>query len=92
MAVSLKLEGEQLVGVIEDDGIGRKRSQELKTKNQLENKSTGLRNIQERLKIMNDLLKTSMTVTITDLEEGGEAAGTRVEVNIPYKIAEEALA
>ncbi|WP_046755130.1 tetratricopeptide repeat-containing sensor histidine kinase [Kordia jejudonensis] len=61
---------------IEDDGIGRKRSMELKTKNQLRQKSKGMGNIKKRIAILNDMYKDKVDVTIADLSADGQ--GTKV--------------
>lgn len=63
-----------------DDGIGRKRSAELKTANQRKHNSTGLKNIQERLQIINKVYKTHYRVEIEDLAPEG---GTRVRIYLP---------
>jgi LytS/YehU family sensor histidine kinase len=65
---------------ITDDGIGRKRSSELKTPNQKKQNSTGLRNIEERLNIINKVYKAHYSVTIKDLDSG---TGTRVLIHVP---------
>ncbi len=67
---------EMLEIVIEDDGIGRKRSMELKTKNQLRQKSKGMGNIKKRIAILNDMYKDKVDVSITDVFEDGQ--GTKV--------------
>ncbi|TXH28053.1 MAG: hypothetical protein E6Q96_05755 [Cyclobacteriaceae bacterium] len=69
-----------LVVAIKDDGIGRKKSAELKTANQKKHTSTGLKNIQERLHIINKVYKTHYRVEISDLNEQG---GTHVRIYIP---------
>ncbi len=73
-------ENGELVVEVADDGIGRKKSMELKTENQKKHNSTGLRNIQERLSIINKLYGTSYRVSIADLEDN---AGTIVKVYLP---------
>jgi sensor histidine kinase YesM len=65
---------------ITDNGIGRKRSSELKTHNQKKQNSTGLRNIEERLIIINKVYKAHYSVKIEDLEAG---TGTRVLIQVP---------
>jgi sensor histidine kinase YesM len=73
-------EDSHLVVYIEDDGIGRKRSAEIKTQNQKKHNSTGIRNIQERLAIINKVYKTNYRVNIEDLPSG---SGTRVRIDLP---------
>jgi len=67
---------EMLQIIIEDDGIGRKRSMELKTKNQLRQKSKGMGNIKKRIAILNDMYKDKVDVSITDVTKDGQ--GTKV--------------
>ncbi len=81
LRVDLAQEGSDLKVIVRDDGIGRKRSAELKTKNQMKSRSTALKNIGERIKIFNDLHKTKITVTVDDLNEDG--TGTIVTLLIP---------
>ena len=70
---------------ITDDGIGRKRSSELKTANQKKQISTGLKNIDERLMIINKVYKAHFRVDIKDLDTDN-GTGTQVLVHVPvYK-------
>jgi tetratricopeptide (TPR) repeat protein len=69
-----------LVAEITDDGIGRKRSAELKTENQKKHNSTGLKNIEERLAIINKVYKVNYRVMI---EDRTDSSGTRVSVYMP---------
>lgn len=68
---------------IEDNGIGRKKSQELKTKNQKEHQSTGMKNTQSRLEIMNQLFNLNMRVAISDLNPN---FGTVVKIELTKKL------
>lgn len=71
-------DNETLSVVIEDDGVGRKRSQELKTKNQLKQKSKGMSTIKSRIGILNDMYQDRISVSVNDLFEDG--SGTKVEL------------
>lgn len=71
-----------VVVLIKDDGIGREQSELLKTKNQLKTESTGMFNIESRLKIINNMYKTNIEITVSD-PIGGK--GTQVEVIIPLQ-------
>lgn len=61
---------------ISDNGIGRKKSAELKTLNQKKQKSKGMGNIRKRIAILNDMYKNKLDVHISDLERDG--SGTKV--------------
>ncbi len=63
---------------IQDDGVGRKKSKEMKTKHQLKQKSKGLSTIQNRIAILNDMYKDRIAVSVSDLLEDG--SGTKVEM------------
>ncbi|WP_226979468.1 tetratricopeptide repeat-containing sensor histidine kinase [Zobellia roscoffensis] len=61
---------------ITDNGIGRKKSSQLKTQNQKKQKSKGMGNIQKRIAILNDMYKNKVDVAISDLSADG--SGTKV--------------
>jgi two-component system LytT family sensor kinase len=61
---------------IEDNGIGRKKSTELKTENQKKQKSKGMGNIKKRISILNEMYKDKIDVIVSDALENEE--GTRV--------------
>lgn len=65
--------------IIEDDGIGRKRSQELKTKNQKLYQSTGLKNTGKRMELINEVFDQQIELNISDREHD---SGTIVQVLI----------
>ena len=65
---------------IEDDGIGRKKSAELKTNNQKKQNSKGMGNIKKRIQILNDMYKNRVEVSISDLYK--DQTGTRVSLKL----------
>lgn len=67
---------DELQILILDDGIGRKKSAELKTVNQKKQKSKGMGNIRQRVAILNDMYGDKVSVEISDLKTNG--AGTKV--------------
>ncbi len=73
-----------LVIKVEDNGIGRKKAAELKSRSAVTHKSHGMQVTDERIKIINEIYRTSATVHIEDLfDEKGEGKGTRVILIIP---------
>lgn len=81
LSLSVKAENNRLIIKVEDNGIGRQKSQELKTKHQREHKSRGLTNTQERINLLNSLYHTSISIDITDKKEPG--TGVIVTLQFP---------
>lgn len=81
--VSIEQAGAHLIVRIADDGIGRTRSQELKTVNQKRQRSTGLKNTAARLQLINELYDKTLRVEITDLQPTHEDVGTCVKIYLP---------
>lgn len=81
LSVAVTKENNALCWTIEDNGIGRKASQEMKTQNQKQGTSTGMKNIEQRLEILNKMNATSMTTEVIDLSQG-----TKVIIRIPFKV------
>ncbi|MEX0315369.1 MAG: histidine kinase [Allomuricauda sp.] len=65
---------------IADNGIGRKKSAELKTSNQKKQKSKGMGNIKKRIQILNDMYKNKVDVAISDLFD--DQTGTKVTLKL----------
>ena len=80
LSVQISQNSHEIEVKISDDGIGRKKSGELKTENQRKHKSTGLKNIRERLSIINKVYHANYRVEIDDL--AGDA-GTTVRIYLP---------
>lgn len=83
LMVSLAKKDNDLVITITDDGIGRNKSQALKTENQKKHNSTGLKNTQERIEIVNKVYKKQHKIHVEDLNEDG--SGTKVEIILPLE-------
>ena len=68
-----------------DDGVGRKKSAEYKSKSITKHKSFGLKMTTERLLIINQLYNIQTTISIIDLEDKyGKACGTKVSIDLPF--------
>lgn len=88
LQIKVEMEGNQLICTIEDNGIGREKSRQLRAKSVLNRKSMGMEISQERLKVMGKVKGTH--VEIIDLyDENGIAKGTRVLLRIPLKYKKE---
>ncbi len=69
---------------ITDNGIGRKKAEDLKKENGIKRKSYGTRITETRLQLLNTIYGRKYSVRYTDLKDENEnAKGTRVEFNLP---------
>ena len=72
--------------IIEDNGIGRSRSADLKTTLKKEHNSKGMQITGERLKLISAKNRMEVHFDVTDLYgSDGQPAGTRVEIAIPHE-------
>ena len=69
LSIRFCLVGETICCVIEDNGIGIKRSEELKRLNKTTHQSVGLNNLRNRIKIMNEKYDAGCTLQIVDLHD-----------------------
>lgn len=82
LKLSVRADGNCLRIVIEDNGIGLKKSNELKTHHQKEHHSRGLTNTRERINLLNSLYNAGITMKIT--EKDGEDTGVVVVIRFPF--------
>jgi tetratricopeptide (TPR) repeat protein len=69
---------------ITDDGIGREKAAEFKSKSATQNKSFGMKVTAERIELINQLYNTATQVNIIDLKDtNAKAIGTKVIVEVP---------
>ncbi len=81
LQVRVFYEGKKLCIEVEDNGIGRQRAMELKSRSATVNKSLGMKVTAERLEVINQLYGTNAEVTTVDLmDENEEATGTKVKI------------
>ena len=84
LVIELFQEDESLLCKISDDGIGRKKAAELKSKSGSDHKSIGMQITANRIKIMQRSKGSESPVTINDLvTPDGKAAGTEVIIRMP---------
>ena len=84
LTISIRQEGEQLVAVIEDNGIGRRQAAAVKSGRQADHHSMGMKITEDRLRLLRLQENEKPAIFITDLEdENGRPAGTRVQLILP---------
>ena len=77
LKVALSKKDEEIISIeISDNGIGRRKSKELKTEHQKKQQSKGMQNIKQRIKILNEMYKDKVDVFIEDLYD--DTTGTKV--------------
>jgi LytS/YehU family sensor histidine kinase len=81
--ISFSIKNSELIGVIDDDGVGRKRAKELESKEHNKHQSRGMEITTDRIDAINYIENTNISVEVIDRVNGGEAAGTRILIKIP---------
>jgi two-component system, sensor histidine kinase YesM len=76
--LSFSKSGTHTIVIIEDNGIGLEASASMKTKNQKLHESRGLTNVKERIKLINDIYKSKISMEIT--EKSGDEKGVIVKI------------
>jgi hypothetical protein len=81
--IDFNIKEDKLACLITDDGVGRKKSEELKQKTGISRKSRGMGITKERLEMLNNDTEAGHSVNIVDLtDSNGKPTGTRVELFI----------
>jgi LytS/YehU family sensor histidine kinase len=75
---------------VEDNGIGRKKASELKSRYRKEHRSKGMELLSKRFNLLSKEYATEVQTTVTDLYHNGEALGTLVEIIVPSFLSEKA--
>ncbi len=70
---------------VTDNGVGRKRAQEIKERQQKNHQSFSVNATKIRFDIMKNHYKQELGVFYTDMEENGSPTGTKVLINMPFK-------
>lgn len=71
--------------IIEDNGIGREKAIEIRSKSGIKRQPKGMMITQERLQILSKQSRKDSVVKVTDLsDEKGKPTGTRIELEIHY--------
>ena len=83
LSVTATINGEYLLYVVEDNGIGRKQAADYNQQNKRQHKSLGITITEDRIRIFNGTAKGASDIVITDLYDSNNGScGTRVDVKI----------
>jgi ligand-binding sensor domain-containing protein/two-component sensor histidine kinase len=90
LRIEFYIDGDILKCVIEDNGVGRKKSMEIESWRQHEHKPQSTKITQDRIDLLNKTAgSTQCQVKIIDLyDKVGMATGTRVEISLPLITSE----
>lgn len=84
--IRFRKDGDLLIGIVEDNGIGRAASLNQKSRYGSVHVSMGIKTIRERIQTINYIENIQMLLEITDkVSDTGEALGTIVTLTIPLK-------
>lgn len=86
LLLKFQSENNKIVILIDDDGIGLTRSKELKTVNQKVHESRGLTNTKERIHLLNELYKHSISFEIIEKKEPNSGTIVRIELPVINKV------
>jgi len=73
---------------IEDNGVGRKKAEELKSLFRKQHQSKGMELLSKRIKLLNKEYGSTIQTDVTDVMKKNEVAGTLVTVKVPVKLSE----
>lgn len=73
---------------IEDNGVGRKKSGELKSLFRKQHQSKGMELLNKRIKLLNKEYSSTIQTEISDVMNNNEVAGTLVTIKVPVKLSE----
>ncbi len=87
IAIQIWQEDAHLICTIEDNGIGREKAKQLKSRHSGKKKSVGMKITGDRIEMIERLYQVSASSEIQDLTDpiSGEAQGTRVILSIPLR-------
>ncbi len=82
------INNEDYICIIEDNGIGMRKSEEIRKRQKAQKTSKGIKLTSERINLLNDKFLKKYKVEIKDiLDENNEPMGTRVEITLPFLLS-----
>jgi two-component system, LytTR family, sensor kinase len=83
LCIQFKINQDVLECTIEDNGIGRNKSDELNARNTPKHSSMALQISTERLKLLGSIYNKKLALRFMDMKEGCDDCGTKVFVELP---------
>jgi tetratricopeptide (TPR) repeat protein len=78
LKLKFQKEGNKTLVIVDDNGIGLTESKKIKTKNQKLHESLGLKNVKERIRLLNDIYKSDIRFELK--EKSGAESGVLVQI------------
>ena len=72
---------------IEDNGVGRKKAEELKSAYRKEHRSKGMELLTKRFKLLNEEYRSHIETAVEDIEQNQMAKGTKVNIMVPWTLS-----
>ncbi|TMI90970.1 MAG: hypothetical protein E6H08_14035 [Bacteroidetes bacterium] len=73
---------------IEDNGVGRKKAEELKSLFRKQHQSKGMELLNKRIKLLNTEYSSEIITVVTDVMKDDKIAGTLVTIKVPVMLSE----
>jgi len=87
--IRIKRKGDLIVCEVEDNGVGRKMSEELKSLYRKEHRSRGMELLSKRFSLLSKEYGSDIQTGIQDLHDNGTATGTLVTITVPSSLIEQ---
>jgi sensor histidine kinase YesM len=87
ISIWMRRDGEHMVYVIADNGIGRARAAEINARARKSHRSKGLDLLDKRMALIRERFDLQIDTRIEDIRIDGTAAGTRVTIRTPAAFA-----
>jgi LytS/YehU family sensor histidine kinase len=89
LGIRINKKGNNIVCEVEDNGVGRKMSAELKSLYRKEHRSKGMELLSKRFTLLSKEYGSDIQTGIEDLHDNGTATGTRVTITVPSSLIEQ---
>ena len=83
LELNIRKQNGSVIYDVQDNGVGRKKSAELKSLYRKDHKSRGTELLTKRFKLLNDEFGTDIRAQVNDVINNGEIGGTRVSIMVP---------
>jgi LytS/YehU family sensor histidine kinase len=84
--IHIRRNGSLMQCVVEDNGVGRRRSQALQNgSDALKRESLGMKLTEQRIAIINKTRKAKASLKVVDVVDGEQSAGVKVELILPFE-------